>query len=486
LQQAEQHIRAGRYAPAAEAYAKYLRSNPRHPAHARLSLRYAQLLMKSGRFEKAIDHLKKLIRRDGRNTDALYALVQAQAHASRIDDATRTLDTLLALDPDHAEGLARHAIFLQYAGRTGEALAVIEGADGRGLRHWSLELSFAEIAPLVGREEDAIGRLRAYLDRGGLDREEHTAMLFSLGTLLDRVGRCDEAWEAVSAGNRMMAAPAAPEGLERGVERAIERIDAEAIRAMPKPVDPARDVVLVLGSPRSGTTLIEQILAAHPEAESAGEMDALRHAASTLTGSTDAIVWTPGRLREADVIRASGLFLADLRARAGKARRRIDKTPHNWQHLGVAARMLPEARAIYCERDPRDVAVSCYFRMFVTGQEYTTRLDWIGRYLAATEKLMRHWERTIRKATDSFRVTRARYEQVVENTEEETRRLVEFVGLDWHESCLRFHEQRRVSVTLSSDQVGRGVHSGSVARWRRYEKHLGPLIEAMGDEAPKD
>ncbi len=479
LSQGEKLVNAGDYAGAIEVYSKFLRAHPGHLSHSKVSLRYGQLLMLGSRFEKAASHFKRLSSRRPRDPEVLYAFAQALAFSANLEGATGAIERLLAISPDHAEGVGRRIAFHQYAGELDEALEAVRDADRRGLRHWAIELAFAGLAPRFGLDDESISRMRSVLDEGGLDREEHAALLFNIGYLLDRVERYDEAWEAIARANAVNARNHDPDRFDRDIEMMIASVGAERLRAIPGPMDPGEDVVLVLGSPRSGTTLVEQILAAHADVETAGELDALFAGAGALHTGASAV-------RRQDVIKASGMYLTELRSRTGKAKRRIDKSPHNWQCLGAASRFIPSARVIYCERDPRDIAISCYFRNFVAAHEYTARLDWIGRYLVSMRRLMRHWERVIGESSDTFAMTSVRYEELVADAPGESARLVEFLGLEWDEACLRFGEKKRIVSTLNTDQVGRGVYTGSTQRWRRYEQYLAPLLEVMGDEAPGD
>lgn len=486
LRQGQACVNAGDHAGAIEAYTRFLKTSPSHPSRRGISIRVGQLMSLAGRHEKAVTHLKRVVDRDKRDTEAIYALAQAQAFASKLDDATATVERLLAIDPDHPEGLARRATLLNYLGRAEEGGALLDEAHARGLRHWSLELALAALAPRLGRSEEAVERMRAMVDAGGLDKQEHADLLFNIAYLLDKLGRYDEAWEAAARGNALEPSSWDAGGFTAYIDRLILTQTPEALRALPEPMDRASDAILILGSPRSGTTLLEQIIAAHPKAATAGEISALHDSLLALIGAPGGIVEDPRRVRPADMIKASGAYLSELRARAGKATRRIDKSPPNWQLLGTGSRVLPEARVIFTERDPRDTAISCFFRHFIAGNHFTKGLDRLGVYLAGKQRLVRHWERTLPEAALGLAFTRAVYEDVVAHPEREARRLVEFAGLEWDDACLRFGESKKIVSTLNADQSGQGVYTGSAQRWRRYEKHLAPLLEAMGDEAPDD
>jgi len=486
LKQGHACVNAGDHAGAIEAYTRFLKSAREHPSRRMVSLRIGQLMMLMGRHAKSVAHFKKMVDRDKRDADALYGLVQAQAFLAQLDEANATVDRLLAIQPDHPQGIARRATFLNYFGRPDEGGETLDEAERRGVRHWSLELALAGLAPKLGRMDESVDRMRAIVQGGDLDKQEHAELLLNTGYLLDKLERYDEAWEAVSEGNAVEETPWNAPGFARHIDRLIETQTVEMLRALPEPMDRASDVVLVLGSPRSGTTLLEQIIAAHPQAETAGELSALHDGLATIRAGQGGASVSSSRIRPADMIKASGAYLTELRSRAGKATRRVDKCPSNWQLLGIGARVLPEARVVYSDRDPRDTAISCFFRHFVTGNYFSKQLDWLGVYLASKQRLMRHWERVLPEAAPALGLTRFVYEDVVASPESQAKRLVEFAGLPWDDACLRFNEKKRIVATLTADQAGQGIHTGSAQRWRRYERHLGPLLDAMGDEAPSD
>jgi hypothetical protein len=167
---------------------------------------------------------------------------------------------------------------------------------------------------------------------------------------------------------------------------------------------------------------------------------------------------------------------------AGGKPRLADKMPGNFAFTGLIALMLPNARIVHCRRDPLDTCLSCYSRKFTSGQAFSYDLRDLGRYYRAYDALMAHW----RGLLSADRFLEVSYEQVVGDLEGEARRLIAFCGLEWDDACLRFYETRRPVRTASVNQVRQPIYSASVARWRRFERHLGPLIAALnGEAAPK-
>ncbi|MGI9263403.1 MAG: sulfotransferase family protein, partial [Gammaproteobacteria bacterium] len=222
------------------------------------------------------------------------------------------------------------------------------------------------------------------------------------------------------------------------------------------------------GMPRSGTTLVEQILSAHPETYAAGELSSLGRLALAATAADPPV--SPERARE-----IGNQYLSELPDEASPARRVTDKMPLNFLYLSLMQAALPGARVIHCRRDPRDVALSCYFIDFIDPTlGFSTRLDWLGDYINRYLDQMAMWRESL-----SLPLLEIDYESLVAEPEDGCRQLVDFAGLDWDPACLAFHQQERVAGTASHAQVRKPVYTSSVARWRRYESHLEPLMQVL-------
>ena len=234
--------------------------------------------------------------------------------------------------------------------------------------------------------------------------------------------------------------------------------------------------------PRSGTTLIEQILDSHPEVYGAGEINDLQAAAFERGGATAATLSAPEsawRMRPEDFLGLGEAYLARLQSRSGSATRIVNKTNENFRHAGLIALALPQARIIHVRREPLDTCVSCFSTLFLEDLPYTYDLAELGRYYRAYEALMAHWRRVLPPGM----MLEVRYEDVVADLEGEGRRILAHCGLDWDPRCLDFHKNDRSVRTASATQVRQPINARSVGRWRAYEPFLGPLIEALGPAA---
>jgi hypothetical protein len=239
--------------------------------------------------------------------------------------------------------------------------------------------------------------------------------------------------------------------------------------------------VFIVGMPRSGTTLTEQIAASHSRIFGAGELPDIGWIADTLAGGGKREV----AARRADADLASRLghrHLLRLRELGGEAVRVIDKMPDNVLHLGLIAQLYPGARVIFCTRDARDISISCYFQLFAEGlHPFSYDLADCGRRTAEVNRLISHWRQAL-----PLRWHEVNYEAMVRDLEGESRRLIAFLGLQWEPGCLEFHRTERTVTTISHWQVRQPIYTRSVGRWRHYRKHLQPLFEVLGCDSPLD
>lgn len=262
-------------------------------------------------------------------------------------------------------------------------------------------------------------------------------------------------------------------------EDVMRIFDHEMITRLRNAGDPSDVPIFVLGMPRSGSTLTEQILASHPEVHGAGELPDLMAIAQRIVDGKP----YPANVTLLDhaVLTAWGNdYVAGLRQRAPDAKRITDKSPGNFLALGLIHVMLPNAKVIHVSRNPVDTCLSCFMQLFSNGQEYTYNLAELGHYYADYVRLMAHW----RKVLPAGSFLDVRYEDIISDPEGQARRIIDYCGLEWNDACLDFHNSERAVRTASVTQVRQPIYKTSVERWRNYEKFLNPLLEALGDAAP--
>ena len=241
--------------------------------------------------------------------------------------------------------------------------------------------------------------------------------------------------------------------------------------------------IFVLGMPRSGTTLVEQIIASHPMVHGAGELQTLNDVILTVRGPHGDTIrfpeFVPG-LDASALHQIGARYVTSVRKLAPefaeKCERITDKMPSNYYFAGLIHLALPNAKIIHTIRDPVDTCISCFSKLFSTDLNYSYDLGELGRYYKRYERLMAHWRRVLPRG----RILDVRYEEVVADLETEARRIISHCGLPWKDRCLSFHEAIRPVRTASATQVRQPIYKSSVGRWRVYEAHLGPLLDALG------
>lgn len=313
-----------------------------------------------------------------------------------------------------------------------------------------------------------------------ISERKATQLHYALGKCYDDIGDPDNAFPHFLEGARLKRKqityePAANTTL---FDEVISVFDAAMIERLSGHGCDDALPLFVLGMPRSGTTLTEQIITSHPDVHGGGELHELLSIAHSQTGSNSNEF--PSNLKglKAEHISAWGKkYISQLREYAPAARRITDKMPTNFLMLGLIHLMLPNAKIIHISRHPLDTCLSCFTRLFNKGQEQTYDLAELGRYYVNYTRIMAHWKEVLPKNT----FLDVRYEALVTDNEAQARRLIEFCGLEWNEACLQSHKTKRPILTASVTQVREPIYTSSLERWRPYESYLKPLIDELGN-----
>ena len=411
--------------------------------------------------------------------DLHLTLFDCLVQADRADEAERRARTFLESHPDTAPVAAALGVALQYLGRGDEArtafLAAIAADPGCSRAHQGL----AEDRQEAGRDRH-IQEIRAVLDGGRGDGGGEPGLYFALGRHLSAATRDDESFDAYRKANALKRETLARRGYAYDRGRMVRRID-RIMTAFPahsfsnQGASDSNRPVFVLGMPRSGTTLTEQILASHPRVFGAGELSIMGQVADRLRRGAG---YPRKAVPRKALAKAAAFYLGALSRLDSEAARVTDKMPGNFLHLGLIAQMFPNARIVHCRRDPMDTCLSCFQQNFRAGHvSWSCDLGDLGHYYCQYNRLMAHW----RQVLPAGRMLEIDYEDTVADLEGQARRLVAFAGLEWDDACLRFHETDRAVVTASHSQVRREVYASSVGRWKRYGDALQPLIETLAD-----
>jgi tetratricopeptide (TPR) repeat protein len=470
------HAGAGRLGEAAEAYARAERADP---GDFRSVFSLATIDLQRGRPDLALPRLRRVVALKPDLFEAQHNLGGVAQTLGAWDEAAAAYERALALRPDATETRRNLAVVLAGLGRIAEAQTHHRRlALDPSTRLWAL----TRLALLRPGAIDAadLADMRRAAQNPDTDRDTRTGLCFALGEALEARGRDAEAFAAFAEGNRRQRAafaaaratdPAALLAAHAEAARRVMATDGGDLADGRGLVTAAP--IFIIGMPRSGSTLIEQILAAHPDVTALGETAALPRLLETGAlgpGAGQAVV--RGFARR---------YLEAVRARGWRgAGRFVDKTLENYLHVGAIAAMFPKAVILHAVRDPMDTCLSCWRQLFATGAETLYDLADIGAEYRVYRAVMAHWARAL-----PGRVIDVDHEALVADPEGGIRRLVtEACALPWNDACLAFHQAGGVVRTASSAQVRQPIFRTSLARWRRYADRLGPLTEALGPYGP--
>jgi tetratricopeptide (TPR) repeat protein len=332
-------------------------------------------------------------------------------------------------------------------------------------------------ATTIGAAE--IEQVKEFLREPNIPTVSRFAAGFALGKALDDAGQFDEAFASYDEANALAKKLRTSIG-EIYDPDAVHRLNEQLMAVFTRSYfeerrgwgDASELPVFIVGMPRSGTTLLQQILASHPQVYGAGELSDIADITRSL-GGTDVKSAAMGWRREV-IDAAAHQHVRKLRSMDENALRIVDKMPSNVHRLSLIALFFPSARVIFCNREARDTCLSCYFQWFATGNTFAFDLAHCGHEQLATDRLMRHWREVL-----PMKMLDVRYEDLVADLEDQSRRLIEFLGLPWDPACLDFHHTKTTIMTASSWQARQPIYQKSVGRWRNYERHLGPLLEVL-------
>jgi tetratricopeptide (TPR) repeat protein len=422
----------------------------------------AQQAVRSAASSETLNGLGEILQASGQAADAMAAFKKAET-AGGFAQAKARMNRAMALMETGARVKAKAAL--------GEALRI----NPRSAPAW---LAMSDLKRYAPGDPD-IAAMESLLDSGGLESHgDRMALHFALGKAWMDAEDPAKAFTHLDAGNALQRRTVAYDAAEAEAEMAtIAALFPPALfERLAGAGAPSEVPVFVIGMPRSGTTLIEQILASHPQVHGAGELDTLRQLSEAhggLSALSDNLT--------SDLARHIGQAYADqVAALTPRAARVIDKMPSNFLMAGLIPLILPQARVIHVRRDPVDTGLSIYGKLFARPQPFAYDLAEIGRYHRAYQALMAHWRAVLPK--DRF--LEVAYEGVVADLEGQARRMTAFLDLDWNPACLRFDKTQRTVRTASLNQVRQPLYNDSVGRWRPYAAHLRPLLDALGIPAP--
>jgi tetratricopeptide (TPR) repeat protein len=513
---AAEHHRAGRLEEAERIYRKVLRANPRNVDALRMLGRLAASAQRNADAERLF---RRALRLAPGFTGAMQDLARVLKEQNRFEEAIELHEKVLELEPESPQAHLQLAATLTPAALTYRALEEYRKALELSPDFPGARLGLGHVLKTIGRQEEAIAayreciRLRPengesywslanlktysltdddiaamekHLAQDDLTRQSRANFLFAMAKALEDRRDYERAWDYYVQGNALQRAEEKydPVSTEVVHDAIIEVFDRDFLERHAGGGHPDRSPIFIVGLPRSGSTLIEQILASHSAVEGTSELPYAGRVASSLNRNRADGVNYPQAVRELsaehlDALGRDYLEMARIHRTEGRPRF-IDKMPNNFSATGFLHLILPDATIIDARRHPLDACVGCFRQLFAKGQTFTYDLTDIGEYFLEYQRVMDHWHAVL-----PGKVLTVQYEELVTDPDRQIRRLLEHCGLEFEESCLRFYETERPVRTASSEQVRQPIHTRSIGFWRNYEDKLDELKTVLAPVLPR-
>lgn len=414
------------------------------PSDANAQTNYAITLQHLNEHDKALQHAQKATKLEPVNPDAYYALGNILTQMGRVDEAVRYFE----------KAIQQHRAF-------GEAYDLL-----------------ARIRKFKAADRPFIAKTEKVLD-SGMPAKQRYSVHYALGKMYDDIGEWDKAFAHFEKANLLKKKPFDIDHDKKRFKLAKKVFDRATLERCREFGHPSSEPVFIVGMPRSGTTLLEQMIASHPRAAGADELTELPRIARLVSPDEDLrqfVSLTQANLTPENIKSYAESYLRVLRQSREGAERIVDKQPGNCFHLGLISILFPNATIIHAVRDPLDTCLSCHFQNFAT-IHWANDLGIIAEMYRLYRDNMAYWEQVL----PSGKILEVRYERMIEDPETEGRRMLEACGLDWDERSLRFYEQERIVKTSSLWQARQPIYRSSRRRWKNYASHLGELARALSD-----
>jgi len=438
-----------------------------------------ELHVSAGRVEQAEVHFKKALELGKQNFVAYMGLSNVKRCAGEYDKGLEYLQsaaTIIGGDDAIVKGLK--ANLLQRKGENEQVYEIINSliADNK-MKAQAISV-FSRICHKYDRCDEALSFITDMINETTTDIIEKQSLMYSAGDLLDKQKRYDEAFKFYREANSLVDIKFDRNQYTQQHDELIECFSKLNLSKFARSTTGSSRPVFVLGMPRSGTSLIEQILSSHHDVHGAGELNNISKLEDYVKGtdtSEQASLATKFANIDADrLTHMANAYLDKLKDINPDTKYVVDKMPHNFLQIGLISLLFPEAKIIHCVRNPLDNCLSIYFQAFIWAHDYAVDLSNIGFFYNEYQRIMKHWDSVI-----DLPMLTVKYEDMISDQEAMTRKLLDFCDLEWDESVMKFYDSKRDVGTASYDQVRQPIYQTSKERWKNYEKHLAPLMSKL-------
>jgi len=432
--------------------------------------------------QKAIKQFDKILDKNNSNTAAIAAKAHSLIALQQFDQAYDNLIKAYHNHPESPEIITElcnyYILNKKYESAYNVSLAFIKTLKDQSLTPGNIALAHSTACQHTSRLKEARDILENAIDNSHVTPEILETIYFSKGDILDSINLYDEAFENYKCANEIIPRPSDInyyENVLTGIENTVNRPFLDKVGTSN---NQSSLPIFIVGMPRSGTSLVEQIISCHPQAYGAGELSDLWKIGNTISNAMNMLDYTKNfsTLSHEQLVEFSQEYLTIIKNLAGDKTRVTDKLPHNFMHIGLIECLFPKAKIIHCQRHPFDTCLSIYFKKFNDNHVYARNLEELARFYKKYMALMEHWD-----SNSTLSILTVKYEDMVLNQETESQKIIKHINLDWSDEVLRYHESDRIIMTPSYHQASKPIYTDSMYRWRNYRNHLQPLINILGD-----
>jgi len=451
------------------------------PENTKVRIDYIQVLRKRQNYAEALHQAKVLLEKDPKSPQFQSVFAVEAMQSGDFDTALSVFDSILEILPEDPVTLTSRGHALKTQGKTEAAIDSYRRAIKNYAAHGEAYYSLANLK-LFSFSDDEIAAMEAQDTTVGIAHMSKTYLNFALGKAYEDKGQFDKSFAFYKRGNANKKAQSRYKSSELTAEFHAQRevFDKAFLARHADTGCLTSDPIFIVGLPRSGSTLLEQILSSHSQVDGTMELPNILALAQKLRrgeriSATNHYPKVLTELEPQQLAEFGEKFIRETLTHRGSAPFFIDKMPNNFRHIGLISLILPNAKIIDARRHPMGCCFSGFKQLFAEGQEFTYGLEEIGTYYKDYIELMDHWDKVL-----PSKVLRVQYEDVVADLDAQVRRILDYCGLEFEDSCISFYETDRSIRTPSSEQVRQPIYQSGVQQWKSFEAHLGPLKEALG------
>ena len=435
--------------------------------------------IKLNQFEDSVQSFNKAIESKADYAEPFFNRATALRKLGRIEDAIESYQAALEINPNYAKAQLYKSLSFKNLGNFQDSITSCREAIKLQPEYGIAHRHLTSMRTYSDKEDSHIKEMEYVHKQELLSTEDRIQLSFGLGKAYEDLGQYQKAFNYFEEGNKLYRGTInyATEGRKKFLTLIKENFDKDFFNNYKSLSTQGEKMIFVMGMPRSGTSLVEQILSSHSKIYGAGELRHLKEAVDSSLIPVEGFSFPKNiKLHNTNSFDLVGLKYLRLIEKLGKDKGRIvvDKMPYNFMHVGVIACSLPEAKIILCEREPLDNCFSIYKQKFGIGNDFAYSLKETGEYYNLYSDLIKHWETVLPKKM--FKVS---YEKLIASQESVSKQMINFCKLDWEEECLNFHSTKREVNTASAVQVRKPIYKTSVNLWEKYKENLNPLIKAL-------